>query len=186
MRHFSITWLTALTLAVTATQAGAQPAPAAPAASPAPFHARRLEGKPSPPARIDAVAWLAGRWVGEGLGGFNEETWNPPRGGVMTGMYRLLKGDKPVFYEFLLLMEDKGSLVLKLKHFNPDFSAWEEKEKTVDFALVAVEPGAVHFDGLSFIRQDDGSLRIYLLLKDKKTGTVREEEFKLRREPAAG
>ncbi len=182
MRHFAITSIAALALSATAASAGAQPAPSP---SPSVVHARRLEGKASPPATIDAAAWLAGRWVGEGLGGFNEETWNPPRAGVMTGMYRLLKADKTVLYEFLLIMEEKGSLVLKLRHFNPDFSAWEEKAKTIDFPLVAVEPGTVHFDGLSFIRQDDGSLRIYLLLRDK-AGVEREVEFKMRREPVAG
>jgi len=144
-----------------------------------PFHARRLGDKPSPPASLAAVAWLEGHWLGEGLGGVSEEVWSPPRGGVMMGMYRSLKQDQPSFYEFLLLVEENGTLVMKLKHFNPDFSAWEEKAAFTSFKLVAVEEKAVHFDGLSFIREGD-TLKIYLLLRDR-SGQVREEEFRLRR-----
>jgi hypothetical protein len=147
-----------------------------------PFHARRLGDKPSPPATLAAVAWLEGHWLGEGLGGVSEEVWSPPRGGVMMGMYRSLKQDRPSFYEFLMLVEENGTLVLKLKHFNADFSAWEEKAAFVTFKLVAVEERAVHFDGLSFVRESDHALRIYLLLRDAKTGNVREEEFRMRRQ----
>jgi hypothetical protein len=73
--------------------------------------------------------------------------------------------------------------VLKRNHFNADFSAWEEKAAFVTFKLVAVEERAVHFDGLSFVRESADTLRIYLLLRDK-TGQVREEAFKLRRSTA--
>jgi Domain of unknown function (DUF6265) len=145
-----------------------------------PFHARRLGGQPSPPATLADIAWLEGRWVGEGLGGISEEQWSPARGGVMMGMYRLLKDGKPVFYEFLMLAEENGTLAMKLKHFNPDFSGWEEKSGFVTFKLVAVEGRAVHFDGLSFFREGEDELRIFLLLRDKD-GTVREELFKMRR-----
>ena len=145
-----------------------------------PFHARRLGDKPSPPATLAAVAWLEGHWLGDGLGGVSEEIWSPARGGVMMGMYRSLKQDRPSFYEFLMLVEENGTLAMKRKHFNQDFSGWEEKTGFVTFKLVAVEPRAVHFDGLSFVRESDTALLIYLLLRDKN-GQVREEEFRMRR-----
>ena len=148
--------------------------------SPQQFHARRLGDQPSPPAKIDVMAWLAGRWEGEGLGGFNEEMWSQPRDGVMMGMFRNFKQERIVFYEFLMFVEENGSVVLKLKHFNPDFSGWEEKGAFVSFKLVKVEEKAVHFDGLSFIRESDDALQIYLLLRDK-AGQVREEAFRMRR-----
>jgi hypothetical protein len=160
--------------------AQAQGQPPADGSSPQ-FHARRLGDKMPPPAKIDVMAWLAGRWQGDGLGGVSEEIWSAPAGGVMMGMYRSLKQDQAVFYEFLMLLEENGSVVLKLKHFNPDLSGWEEKRAFVSFRLVAVEPRAVHFDGLSFIRESDDALRIYLLLRDSKTQQVREEEFRMRR-----
>lgn len=160
------------------------PAPlaAADAVTPTPaFHARHLGEAKSPPATLDQVAWLAGHWVGEGLGGVSEEMWSPPAGGAMMGNYRLLKDGAPVFYEFLLLVEENGTLILKLKHFHPDLTGWEEKADFVDFPLVAIEGDTIHFDGLSYQRLPDGSLRIYLLLRDRDSGAVREELFTLRR-----
>src|SRR5688572_28160336 len=134
---------------VGASAAGQQPSDA----SGPQFHARRLGDQPSPPATVNVMAWLAGSWEGEGLGGVSEEIWSEPRGGVMMGMFRSLKQDQPVFYEFLMFVEEKGTVVLKLKHFNPDFSGWEEKGAFVTFRLAKVEERAVHFDGLSFIRE---------------------------------
>jgi hypothetical protein len=115
------------------------------------------------------------------LGGVSEEIWSPPAGGAMMGTYRLLKDGKPLFYEFLLLVEEGGTLNLKLKHFNPDLTGWEEKGDFVDFPLVALEERAAHFDGLTFERQPDGTLHIYLLLRGKD-GAVREEAFRMRRD----
>ena len=152
-----------------------------PASASSPSHARRLGDGQPPPANLKIMSWLVGSWLGDGLGGMSEEIWSEPRGGVMMGMYRSLKQDQPVFYEFLMFVEEKGSVVLKLKHFNPDFSAWEDKTGFVSFRLVAVEERAVHFDGLSFVRDSDDGLRIYLLLRDSKSGEVREEEFRMRR-----
>jgi hypothetical protein len=145
-----------------------------------PFTARRLGDKPSPPATLADVAWLAGHWVGDGLGGVSEETWSPARAGTMMGTYRLVKDGKPVFYEFLLLAEENGTLAMKLKHFNPDFSGWEEKTGFVTFKLVAVEPRAAHFDGLSYVREGEDEMRIYLILRERD-GRVHEELFKMRR-----
>jgi hypothetical protein len=47
----------------------------------------------------------------------------------MVGPYRGLKTDgSPVFNELLLLREEKGSLMVRLKHFDPDLIGWEEKD----------------------------------------------------------
>ena len=68
----------------------------------------------------------------------------------MMGMYRLVRDGKPVFYELLTLVEENGTLMLRLKHFHPDLKGWEEKGHTVEFPLVALADGAVHFEGMSF------------------------------------
>ena len=138
------------------------------------------EGARPGAARIADVAWLAGEWVGEGLGGTLDESWTAPQGGVMLGMFRLLRDGKPVFYELLTLSEHEGSVVLRLKHFNPDLTGWEEKDKFITFQLVKVTDRAIHFSGLSFLRNDDGSVTAYLALRDKD-GVVREETLQYRR-----
>ena len=92
------------------------------------------EGR-SQPASIEDVAWLAGNWKGEGFGAIVEEAWAPPLGGTMMGMFRLVNDDKVNFYELMLIQEDEGTLVLRVKHFSSEFEAWEEKDGSIDFRL---------------------------------------------------
>lgn len=111
------------------------------------------EGQASPPATVDDVSWLAGRWIGEGLGGCSEENMAPPVGGQMMGMFRQTKADGSLwFYEFYTIAPKGDSITLRLKHFNPDLTGWEEKDGFVEFPLVAIEKGAVYFDGLTYQR----------------------------------
>jgi hypothetical protein len=140
---------------------------------------RAAAGSAGPPATLEAMKWLVGHWKGTGLGGVSEEMWSEPAGGVMMGMYRLVINGKPSFYEFIHLAEENGSVVMKLKHFNADLTAWEEKERFVTFRLVKLGLNEAHFDGLTFRRSVD-RLQIFLALRDKE-GKVREEEFRLDR-----
>jgi hypothetical protein len=117
-----------------------------------------------------------------GLGGVTEETWSAPAGGAMMGMFRMLKGDQVVFYEFLTLVEHEGSLLLKLKHFNADLTGWEEKADFIRFRLVKITPDSVWFDGLTFQRIDRDTLRIFLAIRNCTDGTVREEVFEAKRQ----
>jgi Domain of unknown function (DUF6265) len=141
---------------------------------------RLKAGTPSPSATIKDMAWLAGHWVGEALGGVSEEIWSEPGAGAMMGMYRLIRNGKPVFYELLTIVEENGSLLLRLKHFNPNLTGWEEKLKTIDFPLVAKADGAIHFEGMSFHPQGTDALIVYLAI-NQKDGTVREEAFPYKR-----
>jgi hypothetical protein len=136
---------------------------------------------PGPRATIADLAWFEGRWVGTGLGGTTEETWSAPAGGAMMGMFRLSKGDAVVFYEFLTLVEHEGSLLLKLKHFNPDLTGWEEKADSVKFRLLKLTPSEASFGGLTFRRTGADTMQIFLALRNRTDGTVREEAFEARR-----
>jgi hypothetical protein len=140
---------------------------------------RASAGAAGPAATLEQMKWLVGHWRGTGLGGVSEEMWSEPAGGVMMGMYRLVINGKPSFYEFIHLAEDNGSLVMKLKHFNADLTAWEEKDRFVTFRLVKLGVNEAHFDGLTFRRSAD-RLQIFLALRDKD-GKVREEAFQLDR-----
>jgi hypothetical protein len=137
-------------------------------------------GQQSPPATIADIAWLAGHWTGDGLGGVSEEMWTPPRNGVMLGMYRLIRDGKPAFYELLTIAEENGTLALRLKHFNADLTGWEEKDKSVSFQYVSKTDRTVHFNGLTFQRDNDDQLTIFLALR-QKDGSLREEVFRLKR-----
>jgi hypothetical protein len=115
------------------------------------------------PAKIADLAWLQGYWVGEGLGGQTEELWMPPMSDRMYGTFTLAKEGELVFSEAMLLVEEEGSLALRVKHFSKDFVGWEEKDGFVSFPLVRLGENEAYFNGLT-LRRDGDQLMIYLVL----------------------
>jgi hypothetical protein len=172
--HTSIRWTVAamLCLAVTSS-AGAQQRNSE-------NTLRLKKGAPRPQAEITDVAWLSGYWRGSGLGGQLEEMWSQPAHDRMHGLFTLATDGKPVFSEAMLLVEEEGSLVLKVKHFTPEFVAWEEKEKSIRFPLVRLENGTAYFHGLTLRRNGD-SLVIHIVLTHQ--GEKTEHELRLKRVP---
>ncbi len=76
--------------------------------------------------RIEELAWLAGAWAGDGLGGQVELHWTRPDGGSMAGMSRLVQDGKTGFFEFHLIEQDDKGVTLRFQHFNPGYTAWEK------------------------------------------------------------
>jgi hypothetical protein len=132
-----------------------------------------------PAATLDDVSWLVGNWSGEAFGSTFEEGWNPPSAGSMIGFFKLMDGDDVVFYELLLLVEEEGSLSLKVKHFNADFTAWEDKADYVTFRFIKSDDDAVHFSGISFYRIDEDTMDAYIVFRGGEE--VREEKLAYRR-----
>jgi len=64
-------------------------------------------------AALEAVAWLAGCWRVESPDGQNaaEEQWMAPRGGLMVGMSRSIRGGVARGHEFLTIRVEDGTLV---------------------------------------------------------------------------
>lgn len=109
------------------------------------------EGGDSPPASLEQMDWLVGQWSGEGIGGNRAmESWLPATGSVMVGTFIQQGADGAIqFTEHLYLMEENGTLVLRLKHFNADLTGWEEKGDMLTFRLVAIEECAAYFHALT-------------------------------------
>lgn len=129
------------------------------------------EGAASPRAGIEELSWLEGRWIGEGLGGCSEETISAPVGGQIMGMFRQAGADgAPMFYEFYLFGATGDSIALRIKHFNPDMSGWEDKDGYVEFPLVAIEQDAVYFDGLTYKREGAKGLKAAVKIGDDGRG----------------
>lgn len=118
--------------------------------------------------------------MGDAFGGQVEENFSPPVGGVMVGHFSSWQDGKISFYELETVGEENGTLVFRVKHFNPDLKGWEEKDKTVDFPLVAIEGDRVYFSGLTIERINQDEQRHYIALKDK-TGATREVTILYRR-----
>ncbi len=132
-----------------------------------------------PSATLDDVSWLVGSWEGEAFGGTFEEVWNPPSLGSMVGFFKFMGDDAVGFYEILLLVEEEGSLSLKVKHFNPDFTAWEDKADYVNFRFVSADDDVIHFSGISFYRVNDAEIHGWIRMKNGEE--VREEKLVYRR-----
>jgi hypothetical protein len=155
-------------------------AAAASAQSPRTEHTYVLDDPDARPAATLAdVSWLVGSWTGEAFGGTFEEVWNPPSAGSMIGLFKLIGDGEVSFYELLLLVEEEGSLSLKVKHFNPDFTAWEEKAEHVTFRFIRAEEDAVHFSGISFYRIGDDEMHAFLVMRSGEE--IREQKLVYRR-----
>lgn len=129
---------------------------------------RLAEGESRPIATIADAGWLAGSWRGTAFGQKTEETWNAPSAGTMVGMFKLYGDDGVSFYELMLLTVEDNTLHLLVKHFNPDFTAWEEKADYVRFSLVKLEKDALHFGGLSFYRRSDDLIEGYIVMRNNE------------------
>jgi len=109
------------------------------------------EGFKSPPATLDQMDWLVGQWEGKGIRGAPAmESWLKPMGGMMVGTFVQEDADGAImFTEHMYLVQEDGSLALKLKHFNADLTGWEEKDDFLTFRLVAIEPCVAYFNALT-------------------------------------
>jgi hypothetical protein len=84
------------------------------AAGATPNTIRLAEGAARPASTIADVAWLAGSWEGEGLGGTVDEVWSEPGGGAMVGYFRLVKDGKAVFCGLRVLDYETASILSEI------------------------------------------------------------------------
>ena len=80
-----------------------------------------------------------------------------------------------------MLDVQRVGLRLRVKHFNADFTAWEDKNDWHSFEPVSAAPGRLRFKGLAFDREGD-RLTITVTFK-RKDGTVYQAPLLLRRAP---
>lgn len=131
-------------------------------------------GFESPPATVGDAAWLVGQWSGTGIGGAEaHESWLTPSGDTMVGTFVQETAAGGIqFTEHMYLMEQDGSLVVKLKHFNPDMTGWEDKEGMVTFRLLAAEPCALYFHALTYRCDGEGGMVVAVRMKSDKPEPV--------------
>jgi hypothetical protein len=96
-----------------------------------------LMAQASPP-RVDALGWLAGRWLAEANGRWTDESWSAPRGGVMLGHSRSGRGETLREFEFLRLAADADGTLA--------YFAQPGGRPPVAFRLVASEGTSATFE----------------------------------------
>lgn len=87
---------------------------------------------------LSLLSWLEGAWIGQEPDRLIEEHWTAPRGNGLMGMFRLIQGDAPRFFELMTIAVEQEEIVLRVKHFNPGLVGWEEKTEAVELTLVRV------------------------------------------------
>jgi hypothetical protein len=118
-------------------------APPAPAASPL-------------KANLDQLAWMAGDWSGPDGEALVEEHWRAPKGGLMLGIGRTVKGGRAVEFVFMRI-EQKGDGLVYLASPGgkpaTSFPLVERSETNAVFESVLEFPRRV-----SYRKNADGSL----------------------------
>jgi len=139
-------------------------------------HVYKLKDETPATASIEDFGILEGDWSGTGLGGQVDELWMPAMAGQMHGVFRMEEEGNLIFTEFMTILEDSLSYVMKIKHFSPTFDGWEEKNESTDFRFIKKEDNTLYFSGLTAIRKDDKHLNIYVAMK-QEDGSITEELF---------
>lgn len=127
------------------------------------------------------LGWLVGDWRQSGESNFAQETWLPPMAGSMPGVFRLVNDGRLVVHEYILISEEPGRVVLRFKHYNPDYSTWEGDGPPLAFELGEIRPGFALWKNLAPAEQAPDLLR-YERSGDMLTVTVMDDPA----EPDAG
>lgn len=75
-------------------------------------------------------AWLEGRWRGDWGPRVAEQVWMSPKAGMMTGLFRLVEGDKTLVLEMFTMVEKPDGINFYFRHFTPELVPWEKTDAT--------------------------------------------------------
>jgi hypothetical protein len=90
-------------------------------------------------------AWLEGRWRGDWGPRVAEQDWMAPKAGMMTGLFRLVEGDKTLVLEMFTLVEKPDGINFYFRHFTPELVPWEKADATV-LNLVSADAQKIVFE----------------------------------------
>lgn len=130
---------------------------------------------PRAKAALAQVAFIAGPWGGM-LGDRKiEQHWMTPAATSMVGMYRSIQNDKATLYELLAIEQDGDGLMLRIKHFVPGagLAGREEKDASIDHALVRVDGRTAVFEGIG-----ENPSRVTFTSPDANTLTITVERMR--------
>ena len=119
------------------------------------------------------LSWLDGTWKSQTEKTVIEEHWSTVGGGDLMGMFRWQKDGAVWFYEILVMEADNNQVFHRLKHFYPGMKGWEEKDESVQFALVQLQGKEAVFLQLN---RPDTTWLIYRLEEESKLVVYFEEE----------
>jgi Domain of unknown function (DUF6265) len=136
-------------------------------------------------AVLSDLSWMSGRWIDDSGGNLSEEIWSAPSGDSMMGMWRYVSGGEVRIFELLTVSVEPTGIVMRLRHFDPDLAAREDKGNPVTLALVGWKPREAAFEGPAVGAPGLVRLTYRRLSEDTLTSTLekdgRTQEFTFRR-----
>lgn len=129
--------------------------------------------------KIENLTWLEGTWTTEKWGGIVEEYWSAPNGNSIIGMFRLINEGKVQFTEHWILSEYDGNLALRLRHFNHDFTGWEEKDEYLEFPFQEMGENFIQFEGLRYELISEAEIKVTLAME--RDDKITQEVFNLKK-----
>lgn len=135
-------------------------------------------------SRLAALSFLAGTWVSDHKGQYNEETWSKPHGDGIIGYFRWQQpGGTTTLYELLSIKLEATGPTLRLRHFDKAFEPWkseangvpamaatETAEGRVVFTNASAEGGIASIEYHSPKREQ---LLVTVKFKDEKRGALK-------------
>jgi hypothetical protein len=156
--------------AQSAAQPAAQESSKAPAPEPqAPAAAPQEAAAAARPTLAD-FAWLEGHWRGDWGPRVAEQVWMAPKAGMMTGLFRLVEGDRTLVLEMFTLVEKPDGINFYFRHFTPELVPWEKGDATL-LTLVSADAKKIEFEN----PVNGQPKRAILLRVDADTYTARSE-----------
>jgi len=98
--------------------------------------------------------WMTGHWNADALGGTAEEAWLPSAGNSMHGVFRHTVDGELRFSEFMQVTVEDHDVILRFRHFNPDYSTWEDDGQVMEFRLHEASAGVAVFVAANEISPD--------------------------------
>ena len=137
----------------------------------------------SPSATLADFAWLAGVWQGELNGLQVDQSYLPPKNGLMLGDFRMTDKEKTIFVEMFTFLEKKDGIEVYVRHFSPELAIGpSEKDRALLLKLVRFDSKQAEFrtpEGAQSIRDvvtrtGDDSFTVHLEVSgdNGKTQTI--------------
>lgn len=133
-------------------------------------------------ARVTNLGWMAGCWETRSTRRLVEEQWMVPRGGLMLGMSRTVRGDTLVEYE-VVRMEERGDSLFYVANPVRQSQAQFLATSSTDSSVVFESPDHDFPKKISYFRVGPDS--VVARVEGDLSGKNRVLEFRYARVPCA-
>lgn len=138
-------------------------------------------GETLPAVDFDRLSFLVGSWESSSETSSSEEHWLPPKGGVMLGLHRTVRGEG-AFFEYLRIERSAdGALSYVANPMGRPGASFRLIEAVDRRAVFAREGG--DFPQRILYRLDDGGV-LHARIEGEDRGKPREEEWRWKRAEA--